>query len=45
MNIRPGGWDDELYTEVNVSCQDFASSIRRTLKRLPHLVSHRNGDA
>jgi hypothetical protein len=31
MDIRSGEWDGELYTEVEVSCGDFASSIVQTL--------------
>ena len=45
MDIRPGGWDGEVYTEVEVSRRDFASSILRTLWCLLHLVCKGNGDA
>jgi hypothetical protein len=31
MDIRCGEWDGEVYTEVEVSCGDFASSILRSL--------------
>src|SRR5215213_4487829 len=38
MDIRPGERYRELYTEVEVSRRDFASSIRRTPYHLPHLL-------
>jgi hypothetical protein len=45
MDIRPGERYRELYTEVEVSRRDFASSIRRTPYHLPHLLCKGTGDA
>jgi hypothetical protein len=38
MDIRPGEWYGEVYTEVELSRRDFASSIRRTPYHLPYLL-------
>jgi hypothetical protein len=45
MPLRPIHQGGYLYTEVEVSRRGLASSIRRTPKRLPHLVCKGTGDA
>jgi hypothetical protein len=44
MDIRCGAWDGEIYTEVELSFWDFASSIVRTLWSLPQLVCKGTGE-